>query len=889
MCPRNEPVRILARIAALAAALSAWMAAPSAARADDLLEYLESRGLDALAAQRLEDLSRTANADDRAQYLDRLADLFTRMLDAAPEGAGQQAILARADALAATLASGRGDQLRVAAARARYRSAARVAESVRAGILADVEKAAASLSAEASLLLAVAERSDKRAADLDRRLDRVDGIGRDLLSQQVDRERSLAGQSRYLAAWCLLYRGTLVRDKGDLAAAEKLFIAMLGGRDGALAPGEVSEDLRSDEAFASAILGLALVKARTAGYSEATRWLALLDSRDTSPSIRASLGGWTMVAALDAGAFKSARSAFERLAGREDVANWARVAAARAIEDGQGDADAQILVREALAQLAASRDLGAVRALVERYGDGILGTESSGFVALYVRAVRLYDEAQQAIEAAQGDRTALASEDVRGRSRLAADALGAALAAEDSGGFPDAATACRLMRAWSLRGARSFAEAARLFDEVAAASGGPRAEEAARLAIVSLDDARDEMRGDVRAGGDVAALDRELIARIDAFLARFPASPHAPELLVRKVAASDSPDIADIATLLDVKPDAKEWLASRKQAAYALYRMFRGGSAPRIETARRYLAVLAELPRDPVTRLPVSSPAIARQALEVALASEVRDTAVAAALLEALDIAATRGEFDAREAAEELGYRRLQLAIHLDRWADVEAALAPFERPEATEIWAEAALRLAVRGAESRRRSVPTDAPERAGFVATVVRAADAIFEREGGVAKALAAAAADAKTLVPIARIALDARVELLGSSSDADEARRGLAIADALLATAPRDATLLKAAAVCAETVGDLERAAESLRALVGGLPPRTDAWFDAKVNQIRVLGKLDPVRARAVLSQYRTLYPELGPPAVRERILEIERSLPPEAAAPADGGRA
>lgn len=881
MCPRSDMIRILSIAAALLA--------PAAARADDLLEYLEARGLDALAAQRLEDLARTANADDRAQYLDRLADLFARMLDAAPEGAEQARILAEADALALSLASSRGDQLRVAAARARYKAAARVAESVRAGIAADVLPAAESLSDQASVLRSVAERSDKRAADLDRRLDRAEGIGRDILSQEVDRERSLAGQSRYLAAWCLLYRGTLVRDRSDLEAAEKLFVAMLGGRDGALAPNEVSEDLRGDEAFASAILGLALVKARTAGYSEATRWLALLESKDTNPAIRASLAGWTMVAALDGGAFKSARSAFERLAGRDDVANWARVAAARAIEDGEGDADAQFLVREALAQLAASRDLGAVRALVERYGDGILGTDSSGFVALYVRAVRLYDEAQKSIEAAEGDRESLASEDVRARSRLAADALGAALRAEDSGGFGDAATACRLMRAWSLRGARSFAEAARLFDEVAAASSGPRAEEAARLAIVSLDDAREEMRIEKRADGEIAAVDRELVARIDAFLARFPGSASAPELLVRKVAASDSPDVADIATLLDVKPDAKEWLASRKQAAYALYRMFRGGSAPRVETARRYLAVLAEMPRDAATRLPASSPAIARQALEVALASEVRDTAVAAALLEGLEIAATRGEFDAREAAEELAYRRLQLAIHLNRWADVEAALAPFERPEATKIWAEAALRLAVRGAESRRRSVPMDAPERAGFVATVVRSADAIFEREGGVAKALAADAADFKTLAPIARIALDARVELLGTSSDADEARRGLAIADALLATAPRDATLLKAAAVCAETAGELERAAESLRALVGGLPPRTDAWFDAKVNQIRVLGKVDPARARAVLSQYRTLYPDLGPTSVRERILEIERSLPAERVAPEGGGAA
>ncbi len=875
MCLRSDSVRILALVAALAA--------PAVARADDLLEYLEARGLDTLAAQRLQDLARTAAPDDRGQHLDRLADLLSRMLDSTPEGAEQSRVLAEADALAQSLATARGDLLRVAAARARYKSAARVAEANRAGIPGDAQAAADTLGAQADILLATAERADKRGTDLDRRLDREEGIGRDLVEEQVNRERSLAGQARYLAAWCLLYRGTLTRGRADVERAEKLFVAMLGGRDGALAPNEVSEDLRGDEAFASAILGLSLAKARTAGFSESSRWLALLDSKDTHASVRGALPGWAMVAALDAGAFKSARSAFAKLAARDDVANWARVAAARAIEDGGADGDAPLLVREALAQLAAARELGALRALVERYGEGILGTDGAGFVPRYVRAVRLYDEAQKAIAAAGEDEEKLKSEDVRAPSRAAAEALGAALAAEDAAGFADAAVACRLMRAWSLRGAGSFVDASRVFDEVAAASVGARAEEAARLAIVTLDDARSASRR----REEVDALDRELVTRIDAFLARFPGSNFAPDLLVRKVAASDSPDNADIDALLAVTPDSKQWLSSRKQAAFALYRLFRGGKAPRAETAKRYFAVLSEMPADPVTRLPASSAAIARQALEVALASEVRDAKLAANLLEGLQIAGSRGEFDLREADEELAYRRLQLAIQLNRWADVETALAPFEKPEATKLWADAALRLAVRGAEARRRSVPADAPDRAGYVATIVRASDAIFEREGGVATALAANAPEFRNLLPIARIALDARVELLGTSSDADIGKRGLAIAEALLATSPRDAALLRAAAVCAETAGDYERAADNLRALVGGLPPRTDPWFAAKVDQIRVLAKLDPARARAVLSQYRTLYPDLGPEPIRNRILEIERTLPADGAAPSGGG--
>jgi hypothetical protein len=79
------------------------------------------------------------------------------------------------------------------------------------------------------------------------------------------------------------------------------------------------------------------------------------------------------------------------------------------------------------------------------------------------------------------------------------------------------------------------------------------------------------------------------------------------------------------------------------------------------------------------------------------------------------------------------------------------------------------------------------------------------------------------------------------------------------------------------------------QRLRALVGGLPPRSDPWFAAKVDQIRVLAKLDPARARAVISQYRTLYPDLGPEPIRTRILEIERALPADDAAPAGGGSA
>lgn len=892
MCPRTErPILAVALAMALASGLvidpatahGLVAAAPTGLlRADDTLEYLESRGLDELSVRRLEELARATEGEMRAAHLERLATLVARMLDESAEGPAQERLLARADALVASIDTTRGDQLRLAAARTRYRAAARTAESIRAGIAADGARAASTLEAQAAELLRIAGRADERVKALDRRLDRSEGLGRDILDERLAEERSLAGQARFLAAWSLLYEGWLARTQPELEQAKQLFADMLGARDGQLVPADVSEDLRREEAFASAILGLALVKARLDGHAEATRWLALLESRETVASIRDAIDGWKMVAALDGGGFESARRSFARLSGREDIGNWARVAVARSVEDGGTSPEAALLQREALAQLAAARDLAAIRALVTRYGDAILGADASGFVPLYVRALRLYEESQAAIAEAGADLERLAAPDVRADAQASADALGAALAAADAASFPDAATACREMRAWSLRGAGEFAEAARAFDAVADERVGMRAENASRVAIACIEDARAATKDPA----ERTKLEAELVARVDAFLSRFPGSDHVPELLVRKVALSATPDSADVEELLRVKPDSPEWLSSRRQAVFALYRVFRGGKAPRVETARRYMEVLNELPVDDATGLPAGSPAIARQALEVALATEIRDTRLATNLLDGLAKAGAAGAFDLREADEELAYRRLQLAMYANRWADVEAALAPFEKPEATALWADAALRLAIRGAEARRRAADEDAPERGGFVATIVRAGDAIFERAGGAAVALGAKDAD-RALLDLARIALDARVELLRGSSDPEEGKRGLVIADALLERAPRDATLLRAAALCGERAGDLERAAERLRALVGGLPPRSEPWFAAKVDQIRVLAALDPARARAVIAQFRALYPELGPTAVRDRILEIERSLPPEQA-PAGGAR-
>ncbi|MFM7261750.1 MAG: hypothetical protein ACKO3W_14225, partial [bacterium] len=288
---------------ALAVAICCAGAASTPVRADDVLDFLEARGLDSLAALRVEQLAAGASAEDRAQLLDRLAEIFARVLDTTDDRATQERLLARADALVAELSTAKGDALRVSAARTRYRDAARLAEGIRAGIPGDVTKASGTLAAQAVSLLDVAKRAEKRAGDIDRRAERASGLARDLAVEAMNEERATAGQARYLAAWSLLYRGFLAKSREDTEKARGIFADLLGARDGKLSPDDISEDLRSDEAFASAILGMALAKARVEGYPESAVFLKLLEADETHPAVRDALDGWKLVASLEARAF----------------------------------------------------------------------------------------------------------------------------------------------------------------------------------------------------------------------------------------------------------------------------------------------------------------------------------------------------------------------------------------------------------------------------------------------------------------------------------------------------------------------------------------------------------------------------------------------------------
>ena len=121
---------------------------------------------------------------------------------------------------------------------------------------------------------------------------------------------------------------------------------------------------------------------------------------------------------------------------------WIRLAAVYALEAKVQNADAGLLVRWAVAQLAARGELQQVSDLARRYGADALGT--SGFAMRYVRGVQLY---QHARDLHDSQRPTLDGELIVLYER-AAQELTNALSEPDAISYKQASGGCRWLIAW---------------------------------------------------------------------------------------------------------------------------------------------------------------------------------------------------------------------------------------------------------------------------------------------------------------------------------------------------------------------------------------------------------------------------------------------------------
>jgi hypothetical protein len=809
---------------ALAARAGSWFAAPPRAAghaaepglsrdpairvpreaADATAGWLAARGEADLMLALLE--SQLASGSDdaaRTQAVARLAGLLAERLEREDDEARRAELAQRALGVVDRAAAG-AEALRLAVFRAQFRSAQRSAEARRAGRAGD----AASGAARAELR-SLAERLGDLARDASRlqsadarEAQRSSGARAEELLDGSARAEQAARSATYFGAWASYYAAWLGRELGaedwrsDAAAAVRAFASLLDPDRPVTDPGEVSEDLRGSESFASAILGMGLSNALLDEGPAAERWLSLLDAPGTSAAVQVRLPFWRLAAALDRGDFGRALALLRADEGGPESTAMCVVAAARSA-GAPASADAAALLAESVGRLASAGRLRELAGLSFGAGD------AQGPAARLLSAVRSAAEAARLREA--GDRAGAEARWVAAEEDLR-EAAGA-------GAMPSVAAGAAGLRAHVLRNLGRMGDAAAAFLEASASMQGEAAADARWSAVLCLDEA-------ARAGDLQAARARD--AQVDAVIAALPRSRAAVRAYAWRALAAAEPSAEDIDALLGDAVPFDLAPAARRAAAEALHRRFRAATGPaRDAAARRALeagdgaAFGGEGGMDEL-----------RRRSEMALA--VGDLARLAASLDTIESRiGDRPPGDPLVA--EVAVRRVQLASLEGRYL---AALEAVDRMGAGEAAAQAA--------------------------ATLLRAAVADRSSDPAVRAAAARALVGAARPVPPWAVAawLDAESELLAAGRGGVDRAAAEQASRAAREDAPGDVRLALADARLRLASGDAASAEVAVAGLLSRIATGTPEWLVAKELQVLAASATDVARARALLEQARAL---------------------------------
>ncbi|MFK7961123.1 MAG: hypothetical protein AB8G96_11425 [Phycisphaerales bacterium] len=876
MCRRlaETPSDWLVVAALLVAGMAALAPTAPAAAADPTGAYLESLGLDDLLAVSLEQRLASVPPDARGPILERLSGIYARLLDAEPDGAARDRLLARARTVVREGGGERTERLELAIARAGYRIAERIAERhrIRAAEPEEIRSARDTLMEIDRVFHDLEVRVNERIRRSKAVSDRAATSRALAADAELDEATALRDELAYLAGWTAYYRQWLEDPTVVGESAEPYFKILLDFGDRGAVPIAVRTEACSDEIYARSLLGLALSRGLNSGYDDAISWINVLAEAPTHASVAAELDGWRLAIQLEFGRWTSVRDAL-RLMDEAEVVSPAilRMIAARALEAGEVGL-APVVAREAVGELGQRGELAQIHQLARRYGTGGLGRE--GFLVAYVRAVDGFTVASESI-----GREPATSTDDRKRWSTIAETFDEALASRDVAEHETASADATRLLGWSWWYAADAVAAWSPFARAAELVGPAQAAECLWMAIVALDAA-------LKAGPD-ATLQQESDRLVDVFLERFPGDPNAPVLRARRIVRDpDAAGTVDLESLLSLPRDHPQWRYGRETAAAIFLRQFRLGRGDAIGAGRRYLEVAAELfarDADPPTPEPDADAATvdrARLMLQVALDPRLLEIDHALAVLTRVNRWRSGG-WDAADRQAELDYRGVQWAIAAGRWDEAVAQLTRVADadPAWSSRWRRAALARVLAAARP-GPGVDVDVARQRTEVAwplavTVLEAAP------GAVSQVVAATtdetrAAREEGLLPAVAEAVNVGWEWWNISGDRAVAETTLDAVDAVRERYPNERVLLRATGQLAGALGRSDQSLEAWRTLSDGLSAPSPAWYEARYELIRRLAEINPERARRVMQQHVALEPEYGPSPWRQRLRRLHEQL-------------
>jgi len=887
---------------ATAIAVLLLVAQAGAARQDGLPEpdaaiedYLASRGLQELLAMRLKARLDAASGQERVQLANRLGDLYVELLDATATPEQRDAWERRAKDLLDAVPEAETYSLRINLAKARYLRAEEAAERVRmrAATPEEAQEAERVLRETAGEFRLIGQKVNRLVEALERREERGLDADTELLQRALGDARRNRSLAFYYAGWSNYYVAMLGDSKPTAEEALRDFGRLLNAVEGRPASVErLPESLIRYEHVARAAIGCALASSIMGQDEAALRWLdAVAGAGELPDAVKDQLPARRMVVLTAARRWadldqlvRTRRSGPDRTTVPLSPAE-ARLLAVLMLEALASDApraharDAvRLLADTALADLVTLGQVRHVIDIVNRYGTSPIGEE--GFIVLYVRGLRTYEQARADHAAAGEDpEEPSASPAIANRYREAAGLLGSAAQSEDAGKFAEEAANAGLLRGLSLYYAGDLEQAANELEEVfRAASSLEQGEEALWLAVVAVTKAAEGTRPSLAPRRD------ELGAL---YLQSYPTTERAAKLLLRQATAGLIAEEEAVAILLRVDQESPLYEGARRHAAGLLYRIYRRAhGSDRDFAALRFTEVAVEvLAIDERTALDESDPgrneaannAVARirQLLDACLSASAPDLSRAREAFGSLDrIVEARG-FDTTDIAEEIAFRRLQFGLATDDEDMITAQIDALSRGRGE--FARSAERLLYRHVYAQWTAQPADA-----FLARrVAQWGSRVIQQFAGQEGALKdAAIASLHDSVAAAAAAV--------WRAEKDEQMRDLAIQvdRALLAGVGPSATVLRRLGELSEAAGDTSGALECWRTLMAGYEPGAEPWFEARYESLRLLAASDPDDARQAIATHKVLYPNYGPDPWGGRIAALDTALA-GASGPVPGG--
>jgi hypothetical protein len=893
---------------------------PATIRDEAIEEYLQGLSLDDVLAahlrERISALSPASKGGDvrateqRLKAAESLGSLYVRMTTRAKTREERTALAQRSRELLDSVPEADSFELRLDMAKASYMSAEESAERYRLRLTSDdeVSEALRVLREVTPTLSSIGARLNERVNVLESREETAKDEDAPLIRAQLADGRRLRSLAHYYEGWARYYTALLSQRPAEAQEALQAFGTLLNAVPGkAPSIDRAPKNLMRYEHVARAAMGVSLSYSLMGDDVSALRWLDQLESvEDLPPPVIEQLFSRKLIAFIGGDRWTDVQVQVRRHRSpdRDDNVRLLTVPEARllavlclersrdaSLRDGMREAASE-MQQLAMGDLIARGELNQVVDLVRRYGTLPIGHD--GFIVSYVRGLEGFESARERHKTVS---TANANTDqptddpaAINAYRDAARLLRIAVDAEDATKFPDQRASASLRRGLALYYAGEWAPSADAFElAFSATTRDSIRQDALWYAIVSLD-----------AGAERGA--RALLERRDRlatlYLRSFPGTENASRLILRQAGEGALSEQEALDILLQVPQESSLSIASRRQASRILFAMYKRAQPAEREFAAARFADIAEqvmradfavAMRPPAESTSTTKAATqdvikdaaqsvvlrARQLADVLLAARVPDLPRVEAALDLLEQASSRAGMPLDALAEEVLFRRLQVALARSDDAQVQQIANRLQSAGAgsgtPSAFALAADRLLFQRSADVWRRDESDVRLAVQVVRFGLRLADAPKATQG---------------LEVIREQTARAAASLWRAQKDEDMRRLAVRMDRAQLEAGARTLSSLRRLAELLEAGADLPGAMQAWNELLAGTDASTPEWYEARYQSLRLLALTDAAQAAAVFRQFELLHPNPAPEPWAERLQMLKDSLPaqPPTQAPA-----